>query len=66
MEGLIIYINKNQVIYSSSSPYLISTFLVSELLTLLDPQPPPDESSLCNILNKPIHSVKMASNRILL
>lgn len=37
MEGLIIYINKNQVIYSSSSPYLISTFLVSELLTVRPP-----------------------------
>lgn len=35
---LIIYINKNQVTYLSSSPYLINTFLISKLLTVQSPQ----------------------------
>lgn len=36
---LIIYINKDQVTYSSSSPYLTNTFLISKLLTLQYPHP---------------------------
>ena len=46
---LIIYINKDQVTYSSSSPYLTNTFLISKLLTLQYPHPLLKQINLPNV-----------------